>query len=59
MASQLVFGRVAMETQAERRRSTPEVKVLYFRSLFDAGEDHRKVILPPTEQRVQLAMSAI
>ncbi|MBN1140052.1 MAG: hypothetical protein JXM73_26015, partial [Anaerolineae bacterium] len=59
MASQLVFGRVPSQTKATRRRTRPEVKVLYFRSLFDAEEGGDKVIVPATEQPVQLAMFAM
>jgi superfamily II DNA/RNA helicase len=59
MASQLVFGRVPSQAKATRRRARPEVKVLYFRSLFDAEEDGDKVIVPATEQPVQLAMFAL
>ncbi|MBN1810839.1 MAG: hypothetical protein JXA14_03290, partial [Anaerolineae bacterium] len=61
MASQLVFGRVPSQTKATRRRVRPEVKVLYFRSLFDADGDDgncNKTSLPPTDQPIQLAMFA-
>ncbi len=56
MANKLVFGRVPSQTKATPRRARPEVKVLYFRSLFDVGEDDGKWILPSSEQPVQLAM---
>ncbi len=59
IATQLVFGRVPAQTKARQRRGKPEVKVLYFRSLFEYEEDCEKVILPPAEQPVQLAMFAI
>ena len=59
MATQLVFGRVPAQTKARQRRAKPEVKVLYFRSLFEAEEDDGKVIVPATEQPVQLAMFAL
>ena len=36
MTTQLVFGRVPAQTKARQRRGRPEVKVLYFRSLFEA-----------------------
>ena len=58
MATQLVFGRVPVGAKARQRRARPEVKVLYFRSLFEAEEDDGKVVLP-TEQPVQLAMFAL
>ena len=54
MSGQLVFGRVPAGTKARQRRAKPEVKVLYFRSLFDAKENDEQVILPPAEQPVQL-----
>jgi hypothetical protein len=59
IASQLVFGRVPATAKAKRRRSKPEVKVLYFRSIFDAEEHDGKAIVPSTEQPVQLAMFAL
>jgi len=59
MATQLVFGRVPAQTKAKRSRARPEVKVLYFRSLFDIGEDDGQVNVPATEQPVQLAMFAL
>ena len=59
MASQLVFGRVPSQTKATRRRARPEVKVLYLGSLFEAGEDHSKLIVAAAEQPVQLAMFAL
>jgi hypothetical protein len=46
-------------TKTRPRRVKSEVKVLYFRSLFDAGEDDGKAIAPGTEQPVQLAMFAL
>jgi hypothetical protein len=58
MATQLVFGRVPAQTKARRRRSKPEVKVLYFRDLFEAEEADGKMILPTTEEPMQLAMFA-
>ena len=39
MANQLVFGRVPVGTKTRPRRVKSEVKVLYFRSLFEAEED--------------------
>ena len=59
MATQLVLGRVPAAAKARQRRGKPEVKVLYFRSLFDGEEDDGKAALPPTEQPVQLAMFAL
>jgi hypothetical protein len=59
MATRLVFGRVPAGVKTTQRRGKPEVKVLYFRSLFDAGEDDGKAIAPGTEQPVQLAMFAL
>ena len=59
MATQLVFGRVPANTKARRRQGKPEVKVLYFRSIFDAEEYDDKVTVPATEQPVQLAMFAL
>jgi hypothetical protein len=44
MATQLAFGRVPSQTKATRRRVRPEVKVLYFRSFFDAGGNDGKAI---------------
>jgi hypothetical protein len=58
MATQLVFGRVPAQTKARQRRVKPEVKVVYFRSLFDGEEDKGKAVLP-AEQPVQLAMFAM
>ncbi len=58
MASQLVFGQVPPQRQAKRQHRKPEVKVLYFRGLCDAQEDNGKVVLPSSEQPVQLAMFA-
>jgi hypothetical protein len=58
MATQLVFGQIPAQTKPRRSRSKPEVKVLYFRSLFDTEEDDGKVILPSV-QPVQLATFAI
>ena len=58
MATQLVFGRVPAGAKARQRRGKPEVKVLYFRSLFETDKDDDKPVLP-AEQPVQLAMFAI
>ena len=58
MASQLVFGRVSAQTKARQRRARPEVKVVYFRNLFEAEDDDGHAILATTEQPVQLAMFA-
>ena len=58
MATGLAFGRVPALTKAGQRHGKPEVKVLYFRSLFDAEEDDVTAILPPSDQPVQLAMFA-
>jgi len=57
----LVFGRVPAGVNARQRRGRPEVKVVYFRSLFEAeGDDNSdtKAVLPPADQPVQLAMFA-
>jgi hypothetical protein len=59
ITTHLVFGRVPAQAKPRRRQSKPEVQVLYFRSLFDAEEDDGKVIVPATEQPVQLAMFAL
>jgi hypothetical protein len=59
MTTQLVFGRAPVGAKARQRRGKPEVKVLYFRSLFDAEEDDGQVIVPATEHPVQLAMFAL
>jgi hypothetical protein len=59
MATHLVFGRVPARAKARQRRAKPEVKVVYFRSLFEAEEDGGNVILPSAEQPVQLAMFAM
>ena len=58
LATQLVFGRVPAGAKVRQRRGKPEVKVLFFRSLFDAEEGDGKVMLP-AEQPVQLAMFAL
>ena len=60
MATQLVFGRVPAQTKATRRRARPEVKVLYYRELFE-GEvgDNDRIVLPPSEPPVQLAMFSL
>jgi hypothetical protein len=58
MATQLVFGRVPAQRNAKRQRSQPQVKVVYFRSLFES-EDDDKVALTSPEQPVQLAMFAV
>jgi hypothetical protein len=58
MATQLVFGRLPARRKAKRQRSQPEVKVIYFRSLFDGEENDGEAIMPATEQPVQLAMFA-
>ena len=42
-----------------KRRGKPEVKVLYFQSLFDAEGDDGGTNLPPAEQPIQLAMFAM
>jgi SNF2 family DNA or RNA helicase len=57
IASQLVFGRVPEGTKVKRRKGRPDVKVLYFRSLFESEQHDGKAALP-TEQPVQLAMFA-
>jgi superfamily II DNA/RNA helicase len=59
MTAQLVFGRAPLGTKVRQRRANPQVKVLYFRNLFEAEEDDGEVILPPAEQPVQLAMFAL
>ena len=56
MATRLVFGLVPAKPKAKQRRPKPEARVLYFSSLFEAGEDDSKVILPPAEQPVMFAM---
>jgi hypothetical protein len=56
MATQLVFGRVPAQAKGKKRRQ-PEVRVLYYRSLFQADESDDKVVLP-LEQPVQLSMFA-
>ncbi len=56
MASQLVFGRVPAQAKGNKRRTKPEVKVLYFRSLFEAIEEDATRL--PVEQPVQLTMFA-
>jgi len=58
-ATQLVFGQVPAQSKGRQRRAKPEVKVIYFRSIFEAEEDDGKVILPSPEQPVQLAMFAL
>jgi len=58
MATQLVFGRIPAQRKARQRWDKSEVKVLYFRNLFDAEEDDGKPVLPPAEQPVKLAMFA-
>jgi hypothetical protein len=58
MKSRLVFGQIRAPTNCRRPRSKQEVKVLYFRSLFEAEEDNGQVILASAEQPVQLAMFA-
>ena len=58
MANQLVFGRVPSQTKATRRRARPAVKVLYFRTLFDADEDDDDIVVLPAAQPVQLVMFA-
>jgi hypothetical protein len=59
MATQLVFGRVPATAKAKQARSKPEVKVLYFRSLSESEEDDGKLIPPPAEHPVQLAICAL
>ena len=59
MATQLVFGRVPVGAKARQRRGKPEVRVLYYRSLFEAEEDDGEAILALDEQPVQLAMFAM
>jgi hypothetical protein len=59
MATQLVLGRVPTGTKRRRVRATPEVKVLYFRSLFDVDVDDDKATLPalpffPTKPSIAL-----
>ncbi len=49
MATQLVFGRVPLGAKDKQRRARPEVKVLYFRSLFEA-ELQRVQAAAETEQ---------
>ena len=58
MATGLAFGRLPVPPSAKQRSRKPLVKVLYFRSLFDAEEGEGKVILPPADEPVQLAMFA-
>ena len=59
MATQLIFGRPPMQTKARQRQVKPEVKVVYFRSLFDA-EESAQTIAPATERHpVQLTMFAL
>jgi hypothetical protein len=58
LATQLVFGRVPAGAKVRQRQGKPEVKGLYFRSLFDAEEGDGKVILP-AKKPVQLAMFAL
>ena len=58
MASQLVFGRVPAQTKVKQRRAKPEVKVVYFRNLFDVDADDGQAPRP-AEQPVQLAMFAL
>jgi hypothetical protein len=59
MATQLVFGRAPAQRKARQSRAKPDVKVVYFRNLFEADEDDCMVIVPATEQPVQLAMFAL
>jgi hypothetical protein len=58
LATHLVFGQLSAQTKTQRRRGKPEVKMLYFRSLFDAEEDDGKTTVPATKQPVQLTMFA-
>ena len=59
MATQLVFSRVPAGAKARRRQAKPEVKVLYFRDLFDTQEDGSIVVIPPAEQPTQHVMFAL
>jgi len=59
MATQLVFGRVPAQIKAKQRQGRSEVKVLYFRSLFRAEENGRKMVVPASDQPVQLVMFAL
>jgi hypothetical protein len=57
MATQLVFGSVP-PARARQSRGKPQVKVLYFRSLFEAEGEDVKAALPPADEPVQLAVFA-
>ena len=62
IATQLVFGRAPAQMKAKQRRGTPEVKVLYFGSLFETNKDDHNdgTLVPlPGDQPVQLAMFAM
>jgi hypothetical protein len=62
MATQLVFGRVPAGAKARQRRTRPEVKVLYFRNLFELdGESDAEKEVPESQTKppVQLAMFAL
>ena len=60
ITDKLIFGRMPAELrQVKRRQSRTEIKVLYFRGLFEAAEEDPKAILLPAGQPVQLAMFAV
>ena len=58
MDTQLVFGRVPAQTKARQRRAKLQVKVVYFRNLFNGQENDGEVIVSVTEQPVQLTIFA-
>jgi hypothetical protein len=62
MASQLVFRRVPTAAKATQRQRTPEVKVVYFRSLLASDTyslSEGEIVLPQADQPVQPAMFAL
>jgi hypothetical protein len=63
MANQLVFGRVPSQAKARKRQSKPEIKVIYFRNLFESqvkGDDPTgNPASIPRDQPIQLAMFAL
>ena len=58
MAAELAFGRLPVPPTTRKRSRQPQIKVLYFRSLFEPQEGKEKTILPPADEPVQLAMFA-
>ena len=58
MATELAFGRLPVPATMKRRSRQPQVKVVYFGSLFEADQADGKPILPPADEPVQLAMFA-